>query len=306
MLRAVSALELIQACALVHDDLMDASALRRGRPDRARRVRTQARRGGLARQARAVRCGRRDPARRPRLVWADDMFHTCGLSHGDARQRGRPVARRCAPSSWAASTSTSSHQATRDASPGRGTAHRPLQDRCLHRRTAAAPRRGARGRRSRSWWTATVGSAPTSASPSSSATTCWACSATRPSPASPRATTCGRASARCCWRRVRTRRSAGRQRRSGRPSRRRSAIRGSPLRRSTARVTCSSSWAPSRPSSSASPRSPAPRSMRSPPRPSPIPRRGVGGAGRHRDPAPPMSELVSSHRPVGTDGEGER
>ena len=32
VLRAVSALELIQACALVHDDLMDASATRRGRP----------------------------------------------------------------------------------------------------------------------------------------------------------------------------------------------------------------------------------------------------------------------------------
>ena len=32
VLRAVAALELIQACALVHDDLMDASATRRGRP----------------------------------------------------------------------------------------------------------------------------------------------------------------------------------------------------------------------------------------------------------------------------------
>lgn len=32
VLRAVSALELLQACALVHDDLMDASALRRGSP----------------------------------------------------------------------------------------------------------------------------------------------------------------------------------------------------------------------------------------------------------------------------------
>ena len=31
-LRAISALELIQACALIHDDLMDASATRRGRP----------------------------------------------------------------------------------------------------------------------------------------------------------------------------------------------------------------------------------------------------------------------------------
>ncbi|MBC8091903.1 MAG: polyprenyl synthetase family protein, partial [Pseudonocardia sp.] len=32
VLQAISALELIQACALVHDDLMDASATRRGRP----------------------------------------------------------------------------------------------------------------------------------------------------------------------------------------------------------------------------------------------------------------------------------
>ncbi len=43
----------------------------------------------------------------------------------------------------------------------------------------------------------TAASAPTSGSPSSCATTCWACSATRRSPASPRATTCARASGRC-------------------------------------------------------------------------------------------------------------
>jgi len=35
VLRAIAALELIQACALVHDDLMDASATRRGRTSSA-------------------------------------------------------------------------------------------------------------------------------------------------------------------------------------------------------------------------------------------------------------------------------
>jgi len=79
VLRAVSALELLQACALVHDDLMDASAVRRGAPTahvafagthRARGWLGDAERFGMAA---AILIG--DLA----MVWAEDMFAGAGL-----------------------------------------------------------------------------------------------------------------------------------------------------------------------------------------------------------------------------------
>ncbi|GAA3851097.1 polyprenyl synthetase family protein [Saccharothrix violaceirubra] len=86
VLTAVSSLELIQACALVHDDLMDASETRRGRPtvhvEFARRHREQGWLGEPARfgLAAAVLIG--DVA----LAWADDMLFAAGLPT-DALQR---------------------------------------------------------------------------------------------------------------------------------------------------------------------------------------------------------------------------
>ncbi|KOV83842.1 polyprenyl synthetase family protein [Nocardia sp. NRRL S-836] len=80
VLRALVALELLQCCALVHDDVMDRSAMRRGRPSvhelfalRHRRERW----AGSARQygdSAAVLVG--DLA----LAWADDAMVTAGLS----------------------------------------------------------------------------------------------------------------------------------------------------------------------------------------------------------------------------------
>jgi geranylgeranyl diphosphate synthase type I len=79
VVRAVSALELLQACALVHDDLMDSSAVRRGAPTvhvafeaqhRARGLLGEPARFGLAA---AVLLG--DIA----LAWAEDVFLGCGL-----------------------------------------------------------------------------------------------------------------------------------------------------------------------------------------------------------------------------------
>jgi geranylgeranyl diphosphate synthase type I len=79
VLRALSALELLQASALVHDDLMDSSALRRGAPTvhvafaarhRAAGLRGEPDRFGLAA---AVLLG--DIA----LAWAEDLFRTAGL-----------------------------------------------------------------------------------------------------------------------------------------------------------------------------------------------------------------------------------
>ncbi|MBW4721639.1 polyprenyl synthetase family protein [Saccharothrix obliqua] len=86
VLTAVSSLELIQACALIHDDLMDASETRRGMPTvhirfgkkhRDEGWLGEAERFGLAA---AVLIG--DVA----LAWADDMLFAAGLPK-DALQR---------------------------------------------------------------------------------------------------------------------------------------------------------------------------------------------------------------------------
>jgi geranylgeranyl diphosphate synthase, type I len=79
VLHAISALELIQACALVHDDIMDASELRRGRPTVHARFREAHRAGRWLGDperfgaAAAILLG--DLA----LAWADDMFAGAGL-----------------------------------------------------------------------------------------------------------------------------------------------------------------------------------------------------------------------------------
>ncbi len=90
VLRAISALELIQACALVHDDLMDASATRRGRPtvhvDFARRHAEAGWSGRPARFGAATAILLGDLA----LVWADDMLRDAGLSTAALRRATVP------------------------------------------------------------------------------------------------------------------------------------------------------------------------------------------------------------------------
>ena len=61
--RACASLEVLHASALVHDDFMDASDTRRGRPATHRAFEAEHRAGGMARRPRAVRRRRRDPAR---------------------------------------------------------------------------------------------------------------------------------------------------------------------------------------------------------------------------------------------------
>jgi geranylgeranyl diphosphate synthase type I len=79
VVRAISALELIQACALIHDDLMDASATRRGRPtvhvEFARRHVEAGWRSTPARFGAAAAILLGDLA----LAWADDMMRASGL-----------------------------------------------------------------------------------------------------------------------------------------------------------------------------------------------------------------------------------
>jgi geranylgeranyl diphosphate synthase, type I len=86
VVRAISALELLQACALIHDDLMDASATRRGRPtvhvEFARRHADAGWRGTPARFGAAAAILLGDLA----LAWADDLLRGSGLP-GDALTR---------------------------------------------------------------------------------------------------------------------------------------------------------------------------------------------------------------------------
>jgi geranylgeranyl diphosphate synthase type I len=89
VLRAVSALELVQACALVHDDVMDAAAVRRGAPTVHVAFAARHRRLGLRGDpprfglAAAVLVG--DLA----LAWAAELFLTSGLP-ADALVRAVP------------------------------------------------------------------------------------------------------------------------------------------------------------------------------------------------------------------------
>ncbi len=90
VLTAVSSLELIQACALIHDDLMDASSVRRGKPTVhiafGARHRDQGWLGSSERfgMSAAVLIG--DIA----LAWADDMLFAAGLPAEVLRRMSEP------------------------------------------------------------------------------------------------------------------------------------------------------------------------------------------------------------------------
>ncbi|WP_441346891.1 polyprenyl synthetase family protein [Rhodococcus sp. SGAir0479] len=90
VLRAASALELVQACALVHDDIIDASTTRRGFPtvhvEFADQHSAQQWSGGAAEFGRAAAILLGDLA----LAWADDMVRESGLDHA-ALTRISPV-----------------------------------------------------------------------------------------------------------------------------------------------------------------------------------------------------------------------
>ena len=84
VLKVAAALELIQACALIHDDLMDGSLLRRGAPSAHVAFADQYRAAGLRGNADAFGASAAILAGDLALVWADDLFETAGL---DAKAR---------------------------------------------------------------------------------------------------------------------------------------------------------------------------------------------------------------------------
>ncbi|GAA3624372.1 polyprenyl synthetase family protein [Streptomyces chitinivorans] len=87
-LRLAGALELLQTCALVHDDLMDDSALRRGRPALHVELARRHRHDGMLGSPEAYGASMATLAGDLALAWADDMFAEA-LPEGPAGRRVR-------------------------------------------------------------------------------------------------------------------------------------------------------------------------------------------------------------------------
>ena len=203
LVRLASAMELFQAAALIHDDVMDDSDTRRGMPAAHRALATRHTARGWAGDEDRFGLAGAVLAGNLCLTWTDAVYATCGLPEADLAARPPGVR----PDAHPADGRAVPRRRRVDAAvggPGRRRAGRagrsghPLQEREVHRRAPAAHRRDDRRARRRRPARRCPATASTSAGPSSCATTCSASSATRPRPASPPATTCARASAPCC------------------------------------------------------------------------------------------------------------
>ena len=145
IIAAAAALELLQACALVHDDVMDGSDRRRGAPSVHRKFGSLHRVAGWHGNPESFGVAAAILLGDLCLVWSEQMLNTSGLDHDGAAARpagarpdagradDRPVPRR------------------RRAGHGRRlrrarAAGRPVQGREVHDRGPAADRRGARRR----------------------------------------------------------------------------------------------------------------------------------------------------------------
>ncbi len=87
---AATALELLQACALIHDDVMDGSDTRRGLPAAHRRFATLHRGSGWLGSPEGFGVGAAILLGDLCLSWADELLMTCGLS-AEQVLRGKPV-----------------------------------------------------------------------------------------------------------------------------------------------------------------------------------------------------------------------
>ncbi|MEI2726712.1 MAG: polyprenyl synthetase family protein [Verrucomicrobiota bacterium] len=122
------ALELLQACALIHDDVMDGSDTRRGMPAAHRRFADAAPRQRVARLARRPSASaRRSCSATSCLSWADELLMACGLPADGAAPGPSRSTTRCAPSSWPGSTSTCSSRPAAAARVDAGAARGALQ-----------------------------------------------------------------------------------------------------------------------------------------------------------------------------------
>ena len=87
---AAAVVELLHACALIHDDVMDGSATRRGAPAVHLAFAQQHRRGAWHGSGANFGMSAAITAGDLCLVWADQLLRTCGLS-ASAVARARPV-----------------------------------------------------------------------------------------------------------------------------------------------------------------------------------------------------------------------
>jgi geranylgeranyl diphosphate synthase type I len=87
---AATSLELLQACALIHDDVMDGSDTRRGMPAAHRRFATLHRGNEWLGSPEGFGVGAAILLGDLCLSWADELLFTSGLPH-DALLRGKPV-----------------------------------------------------------------------------------------------------------------------------------------------------------------------------------------------------------------------
>jgi geranylgeranyl diphosphate synthase type I len=90
IINAAAALELLHAGALIHDDLMDASDTRRGRPSLHRQFEARHIRSHWHGSPAAFGMGAAILLGDLLLCWTDEMFHASGLP-AEALRRGRPV-----------------------------------------------------------------------------------------------------------------------------------------------------------------------------------------------------------------------
>ncbi|MEI6372549.1 MAG: polyprenyl synthetase family protein [Actinomycetes bacterium] len=87
---AASSLEFLQACALIHDDVMDGSDTRRGMPAAHRRFATLHRGAGWLGSSENFGVGAAILLGDLCLSWADEVLYTCGLD-ADSLRRGKGV-----------------------------------------------------------------------------------------------------------------------------------------------------------------------------------------------------------------------
>ncbi|QXJ25309.1 polyprenyl synthetase family protein [Actinomadura graeca] len=90
IVNAAASLELLQASALIHDDVMDSSDTRRGQPSVHRRFEALHRAQDWPGDATAFGEGTAILLGDLCLAWSGEMFETCGLDD-DRRRRGRAV-----------------------------------------------------------------------------------------------------------------------------------------------------------------------------------------------------------------------
>jgi geranylgeranyl diphosphate synthase type I len=187
LVRACASLELLHASALVHDDYMDASETRRGRPATHRGFAAEHRRDGWRGDPEQYGASAAILVGDLLLSWSDELLRRCGLPL-DRVVAALDVFDRCRSEVITGQFLDVSVQARGAADVDAAMTvlrYKSAKYSIESRSTSAPPSPAATSRT----WAGSVRSGSRSARPSSCATTCSGSTAIRPRPASPRATT---------------------------------------------------------------------------------------------------------------------